>query len=230
MTHKTGRIYVAIALASAILSLTACSNQGTQPLSQAFGALTAQLQAVGTPAADARSQLSPPVVGAVKQPFLLAELPVRQASASMTLFNRRGDIEDWRGADGTSVVLDHDILIATRGLGADLFAAQAPQLRSALAGASGTIQREHRYLDGENRPFSHAYTCVITASGGREAVDLIARKVATERLVETCKADKSDSKGFTNEYWIGLADGQIWQSRQWVSNALGSLLIQHLVR
>jgi hypothetical protein len=140
-----------LGLLAVSLVLTACGNTGAQPLGQVASAVVAQMTTETSDADDVRARLTPSVVAAVQEPFLLVSLPARDASATLRAFATVDGRTDWRGSDGIAFVMADDILIATRGLGADLFLAEAAGLRMALANGSGAVTRRHRLLDGENR-------------------------------------------------------------------------------
>ena len=211
------------------LGLSACGNSDAQSLGQIAGAIATQITSDAPDADDVRAQLTPAVVAAVEEPFLLVSLPARDASATFRLFANIDGRTDWRGSDGISVVTAQDIVVATRGLGADLFLAEAAGLRNALAIGSGTIARHHSHLDGENREIVQQYQCNVSVAGV-ETVDLIARIVATRRIDEACQPTGRDGEAFTNNYWIGIDDGLIWQSNQWISDDIAYIMIQHLKR
>ena len=178
---------------------------------------------------DARSLLTPSQLATIKQPYLLVEIPSRQASATRVLFHQRGTVQDWRGADGISVILQNDILIGTRGLGPDLFAADPLSAELLRSGRAATYARVYRHLDAENRVVSQGYSCSIE-SGGPAQVDLIARQVATRRIIETCQSSGEAHAPVINQYWVGIADGLMWKSRQWVGPSVEYATFYHLVR
>lgn len=207
-----------------------CSSDGGMPMVDTFRTISTQLTTGRDPATrDARAVLTPEDVAATKQPYLLVELPSREASATRFLFNQNGTVQDWRGPDGISVILNNDVLIGTRGLGADLFAADPIPLAGWRTGPVEPYDRVYRHLDGENRQVRIAYTCRISA-GGTTQVDLIARTVSARHVSETCTASDLDTLPVVNEYWIGTADNVVWKSKQWVSDSVEFATITHLVR
>lgn len=221
--------YKPLALLAFSLVLNACGNTGAQPLGQVASAVVTQLTTATSDADDVQTQLTPAVVAAVQEPFLLVSLPARNASATLRAFAAFDGRTDWRGGDGIAFVLADDIIIATRGLGADLFLAEAPGLRMALADRSGAVTRRHSHLDGENREVVAEYACTIAVTG-IETIDLIARNVQTEKVTETCLPVTKDGQAFINSYWIGVSDRLIWQSEQWISHDIAYALIRHIKR
>jgi hypothetical protein len=210
--------------------LSACGSQEVQPIRQTISLFATQLKSGGAKPADVRAQLTPAVVASVVQPFLLVEVPQTKAIATMALFYRRGNVEDWRDAEGAGLVLKDNILTATRGLGADLHDAQVSGLEGALAAGGGTTERLYRRLDGENRIIQAQYACVVSSMFELEQVDLIAKKIAAQRMVETCSPANHEGLSIQNEYWLDVADRKIWKSRQWLNEQSGYVVITHLVR
>ncbi|OZB16834.1 MAG: hypothetical protein B7X55_07260 [Rhodobacterales bacterium 34-62-10] len=215
---------------SLAMALASCSSDGSRPLEDAYRSISTLLAGGRDPSAqDARALLTPEFITAIKVPYLLAELPSRQASATRLLFSQSGTVQDWRGPDGISVVLNDDVLIGTRGLGADLFAADPIPVANWRLGPAGSYDRVYRHLDGENREVRSSYSCRFS-DGGVEQVDLISREVTTRRLVETCTPFQPDVLPVVNTYWIGIEDNIVWKSKQWVSSSVASIIISHLVR
>lgn len=209
------------------LGLAACGTAGDQPLGQFASAAISQVMDETAGVDDVRAQLTPAAVAAVQEPFVLVSLPTRQASATLRVFANVDGRIDWRGNDGISIVTRDDIVIATRGLGADLFLAEAAGLRSVLAKWAGMISRRHSLLDGENRETIVQYDCTISFDG-METVDLIARNTVSKKMTETCHQRGSDGVSFTNQYWIGASDELMWQSKQWINDDIGYLMVQHI--
>lgn len=224
------RPHMAVIFCGLSMALFACGNTDARPLDQAVGALVSLVKS--EPPADVnavRSGLTPEMVAALQEAYTLFGLPKLNAGATMTVFSATGNRVDWRGDDGVSIVMLNDIVIATRGLGADLFLADAGGVRAAVADKSGNVTRSHSWLDGENREVTVGYDCVISVAGF-ETVDLISRNVEAERISETCYVRGTDIVAFANDYWIAVSDGQLWQSNQWISDNIGYLFVQHLRR
>lgn len=212
-----------------MMAVTACSSSGTTPMVDTFRTLGTQMTKEEGTVRDARAVLTPEIVAAAQQPYLLVEIPSRQASATRSVFNQKGPIQDWRGADGISLILHNDVLVGTRGLGADLFAADPVPSHALRSVPAAPYTRVFRYLDAENRHFVVSYRCT-TAAGGDAQVDLIARQVSTSRVIETCQTHPAEDKPIVNEYWIGSDYKAVWKSRQWVSESVAYATFYHLVR
>jgi hypothetical protein len=216
-------------VALVVMALGACSNIGPSPMVETFRTIGTQKASRDPAVRDARGVLTPSLIATIKQPYLLVEIPSRQASATRVLFNQRGPVQDWRGEDGISVILQNDILIGTRGLGPDLFAADPLSAEVLRSGRAATYTRVYRHLDSENHVVSQSYSCSIE-TGGSAQVDLIARQVATRRTIETCRTADKVNAPVINEFWTGISDGLMWKSRQWVGPSVEYATFYHLVR
>lgn len=212
-----------------MVALGACSNTGPTPVVETFRTIGASMGKSAVDTRNAREVLTPAILDEIRQPYLLVEIPSRQASASRTLFHQRGSIQDWRGADGISIILQDDVLVATRGVGADLLSADPVPPAVLRASRSEAYTRVYRHMDTENRLVTESYRC-STAPGGAALVDLIARQVATRRIIETCRGANDAQLPVINQYWVGTSDGLMSKSRQWVSQSVEYATFHHLVR
>lgn len=215
-----------LSAAALLLALGACGNGAAPPLTQIGGALVTQIFN-SDDAPDVRAQLTPQVLANLQQPLLLVELPARKASATMARFAVTDGRTDWRSGDGSAVVMVDDVLIATRGLGADLFLAEVGDLRAALIRGSGTISRRHHLLDGENQEYTQSYTCTIT-DAGLETINLLTGNIVSRRSIETCVSESPKNMQFMNEYWSVPGSVEILQSYQWVSTEVGYMILKYI--
>ena len=184
----------------------------------------------GAPDPGAGSQIGPGRAGIDRagRPLLMARLPELGTQALMRPAGRNGDVVTWAAPDRVSISLAGGVLVATRGLGADLMSAEIAETRAMLAGApmrDPGYARLHGYLDGEHRPQFDSFLC--REAGRRpETITLRGMTRQTTRVTERCTAPEA---GFVNEYWLG-ADGLVWKSRQWVGPAIGHLETARLHR
>ncbi|MBQ1203694.1 MAG: YjbF family lipoprotein [Loktanella sp.] len=206
--------------------VAACGTATDQPVLRVIGTAVGQ---IGQPAEDPLAGLTPDVVAQVSQPFITVTLPATGARATMGVFAETDGRREWRAGDAGSVVMIDDIVIATRGLGDDLFHAELDRVSAAIAAGSGTSTRRHVYLDGENRMQQLRFTCQIS-TGNREIVDLINRRVTATKINEICVEDGQIDPRFGNTYWVTGSAPEIVQSQQWIGPQSGFIIIQHLVR
>lgn len=135
-------------------------------------------------------------------PVLLVELPDLDAVASLVIAARNGAAITWIDPSGVSLVTQHGIVIATRGLGHDLMAADVSGTSAALSGGPITYGRVHRYLDGEGQL-------------GRQEFQCAAQKHDTG-VAETCRGGLTV---FNNSFI--LKAGQVVRSDQWLGPEIG---------
>lgn len=126
--------------------------------------------------------------------------------------------ETFIGQTGYSVTLQDGVVVATRGLGDDLMAADVSEVVAALAAGGGTARRLHETLDSRDRIVARSFDCTIAAAEP-EMVALPTRQVPALRFEENCTGS---AVAFTNLYWLDAA-GRIVQSRQLVSPTVAYL-------
>jgi hypothetical protein len=182
------------------------------------------VSACGGPTSDPRSRVSRERVDRSEVPVLFAEVPQIRGGGTLRVAGTNLGVVTWRTIDNITLALDHDVLVATRGLGFDLMSADVAGTRAALAGATGEYSLFHSYLDGENQTQFRSFLCTMAAPVP-EAIVIFERSHQTLRHDETCYA-----LGLTieNQYWTG--DGLVWKSRQWISEGLGYVITERLVR
>ena len=122
------------------------------------------------------------------------------------------------GDTGFSVTFDGDVMVATRGFGKDLMAANVAEVRAALAQGTGTAQRVHEYLDARDQIVTESYQCTFEVKGSEE-VDLGLRQVQATVISETCSNPRIV---FENVYYRD-ATGAIIATRQFVSDIVAYL-------
>ncbi len=154
--------------------------------------------------------------------YRLMFLPIIGEAAPGRLIADNGNAQTFLSQSGYSAAYVDDILVATRGLGEDLLAADVRGLRAAIARGSGTIRRTHDMLGDLDQIVSETFDCeVVTA--GREIVDLGTRQVEATKITETCRGSRT---GFANTYW--LEGGVIVSSLQFISASTNYLRIARL--
>jgi Group 4 capsule polysaccharide lipoprotein gfcB, YjbF len=209
------------------LALSACGTAKESPAAKlasgVVGLLRPQQSTVGL---RPEQLLTRDVIDKVTVPYRMVGVEQRNAYASMELAGQNGPYFSWVTSDGAGLSFRGDVLTSTRGLGVDLLSADVAQVEAAVAaGGVGDATREHHYLDGEGHEYVQRFSCTYRPAGN-ETIEIIERKYNTRVIVETCA---SADITFENRYWIGRSDGVMWQSRQWVSEAVGSVLVLNLV-
>lgn len=188
--------------------------------SQIRQATSGQVQKVILPAPSADSSAGSGATvasasSAAAEGRLRIRIPARQADAPVRLVARNGEVETYMAADDISVSYRRGVLVATRGLGADLMAGDASATLGALQmPGEGAYARQMRYLTGNHQSTWIQAGCEMKTAGA----DVRGGRTLA-RYEESCIARRDR---FTNLYWLDGA-GQITASRQWVSAAVGYL-------
>lgn len=161
----------------------------------------------------------------VKSPLLAAQLTGPGTFATLVPVGANGDVITWRSADEITLSLRQGILVATRGLGQDLMAADVTDALQMIRGGAADYTRVHTYLDGEYQTRFQAFTCRHEGQIP-EQIEIVQVSHQTRRIEESCFA--ADMR-IANTYWVDHG-GIVWKSKQWVSPALGYIETELLVR
>jgi hypothetical protein len=184
----------------------------------------AQRRSSSPPAAPA--PLTRAFIDAAPKPLRLITIENRNASDSVFLTHRVGDVEVHRTVLGLLMAFRGGVLVATRGFGPDLMSAEVPSA-AALRRGSGGHRRIYDYLSGTNATVRVAFDCSLAAAGS-ETLDLVGLGLATSVVTERC-TPTSPVPGFApegaieNRYWFDRT-GRVRQARQWVSPLVGYIV------
>ncbi|WP_166418808.1 YjbF family lipoprotein [Cochlodiniinecator piscidefendens] len=200
------------------------AEQPTDIISRAVQTVRSQLSA-NQPPVDFRHLLTREAIDAETGPVMLAHVEDRDAYAVLSLAGQNRGILTWRATDGITLSLQHDIAIASRGLGQDIMSGDISTAYPALLHGSGDAVRIHDYLDGEWQIERRSFYCTYAVQN-TESIDIYGINVNTRHVTEACN---NPEFSFENEYWIGQGQ-RIWQSRQWISPTVGYVMLQHLSR
>jgi len=132
-------------------------------------------------------------------------------------------VRTWSTNDGLTVSTRDGVLLATRGFGRDLMAADAPSAAQ-LSRGTGSHPRLHVYLDGADQTRKVAMTCRVS-SAGAETVAVLGLGYPTRHVVETCTGDAVSER---NDYWF-RSDGHLLQSTQFVVPGSPGVTLQAIV-
>jgi hypothetical protein len=141
--------------------------------------------------------------------------------------NAKGE-ETWISPDHLSLGMKEGMIIATRGFGNDMYAADVSGTLQALkTGQTATIT-EHFITPLNNSSLVErlAFRCRITRQA-RTPVPLSESYTAdTDLFYETCRNGQID---FQNLFWVERGSKKIVQSRQWISEETGELALRLVV-
>lgn len=161
-------------------------------------------------------------VSSIGVPIDLVKIENRGATAGVFLVATNSDVETWASQDKTSLSHRDGVVVATRGLGEDLMSAAVPRVAQ-LQRAGTEYQRSHTLLDGEDKPLKQSFDCQLR-SRVAEQITVLERSYATSHVTEHCSGPSGQ---FDNDYWL-QTDGNIRKSRQFISNSVGYVVIEHL--
>ncbi|WP_407493685.1 YjbF family lipoprotein [Pseudooceanicola sp. MF1-13] len=218
MFWTTGKNVVRTAMAVALTGLLVACSTGSDTVgnSQTLDLLKATVTRNKAPAPTAtRDQLRAAITPEFRAqsgnvPLLLVSSLRVPVSSILSRASVNQNVETYITPDQITFALRDGILIASRGLGYDLMAADVSGVSERIRAGSGTAVRTHKYLDGKNQLVPYRFDCSYARAGAE--------------VVESCSGE---GLSFTNKYTLG-AGGRIAVSTQWVSPGLQSYLIEHI--
>jgi hypothetical protein len=213
MTHMTLRSFSYILATLSVLASCSSDPNQTALIKQTFSK-TAVLEP-GTTFLTARNSGAPTYVAGLRNKKNAYTLFVRQT------VNAKGE-ETWISPDRLSLGMKGGMIIATRGFGNDIYAADVDGTLQALKSGDENIITEHFItpLSGSSRVERLAFRCQVTHQS-REPVPLSESYTAdTDLFYETCRNGRVN---FQNLYWIERKTKKIVQSRQWINEKTGEL-------
>ncbi|MGY6634338.1 MAG: YjbF family lipoprotein [Alkalilacustris sp.] len=226
-TTQGTRLRLAAAVAAAT-ALTACSDG----LSDSAANVETQFPGLDRLVARVTGRAPstpPPVVLApgMTQSLLSAELPTRGTQATLAQVGRNGPVTTWRTADGVSIALrGPGVVVATRGLGADIHIADAAETAAALAaGRTAEVTRRTDRLGGDRRLTRTTLDCTITLAA-RDRFPGPSGPRPVDRFEELC-VPRDGSAGHTNRYWRDPVGGGLVASEQWIGAEEGFLRLAY---
>ncbi|MEL6641617.1 MAG: YjbF family lipoprotein [Pseudomonadota bacterium] len=166
--------------------------------------------------------VTPRFVALASAPRLIMQIGLIDvgSSGSMLLEARNGPYEHYLSPNAASMTFNRGMLHQTYGFGETLMGTDVSQsIALVLTGRSGTADRIHTYLDGDDRQTFRSYRCTISNEGLR-AVQLPNRSATAQFMRETCR---NAEFAFENIYWVEQSRGDIVQSRQWAGPKLGAV-------
>ncbi|MDT8857656.1 YjbF family lipoprotein [Paracoccaceae bacterium Fryx2] len=216
-----------------LLALTACTNDKQSVGSMVQFSNIVRDQALARKAVKARAATSTALtvtrdqLAGISAPLTRVRIEKTNTFSLLYVAQEKEGHRIWFSPDNVSLAMRAGVIDATRGLGHDLFAVEAPGLFARLSTrvTTGSYTRIHSVLDGSNHIVKQAYTCRIIDKGP-ETVVILDRGHATRHLVETCEGPAGT---FANDYWQGASDRAMWVSRQWLGPEIGHLFLERLI-
>ena len=210
------------ALAGLAGLLAACGTERGEVFPAIAGAARSAL-ALGGPAPDLRTQLTPQVLAAIDGPLILVEIPEAPSQAGLSVAGTNGGYVTWAAENSTLVITRGGVVTGTRGLGFDLMNTDLGGTLAAIASGGGSSTRVHRFLDGEGKVLARSFACHLSTTG-HEVVRLVTAALEASRVSETCEGALGGR--FVNDYWV--AGGEVIKSKQWISPQIGYMLVERV--
>jgi len=211
--------------------LAACSSEKPK-IKFPKGSISSSLKAVfkrksKKQVTDPSSGLTRASLKGIPGPLIFAHLDKTDAYASLGLIGDNQGVKTFLTSDNISLSEKKGVVLATRGLGGDLMAADVTGSVAAINRmVSPEYPRVMHWLDGQDQTTSLNFSCSITKIGA-ETLVVLGTSIPTIHLKETCKSSKTT---FENDYWRAPNSPVIWQSRQWLGDASGYIDLQLWVR
>ena len=216
MNGLVRKLGVAATLAAGVAVLSGCNSRGeSSPL---IGLARSVVPAIGQVPGLAPEPAAPAPgfgtadIAANPGGYRLVHMPLLGAPVLARRIADNGASQTFLAQNGFSASYVNDILVATRGLGEDLLAADVRGLRAAIAAGQGATRRTHDMIGDLDQIVSETFDCIV-ATEGREMVNLGVREVSATKVTETCLGPRT---GFTNTYWLD-GSGAVVSSLQFVS-------------
>lgn len=223
-----------LALASGLSACASSTDTEASALTQSVSVLRAAFNASGSEETGSLRPtagfpgIDPAILAGHSTPLLGVYIESREALAGLSPVEAGAGRIHWRTPDNIEVVTTGTgMLVATRGLGADLQAADARQTAALIAsGRSGDAQRRHAYLDGNYAIQDVTLSCQVQRLG-EDVIQVNNRSHRVIRFAETCTGL---AEPIQNSYWRDAgATGLLRQSIQWVGPDIGRVHMQRLV-
>lgn len=212
-------------------ALAGCTGgDGNPPLFGQILAAGREAVAIRQRGAAARPALTRAALDTVGKPVLEATLERSGRFAYLFIDAERrdahpGKITVWRTEDQITLALRAGVLVATRGLGGDLLSSHVA-IRADRPGPATGGHRVAVVRTGNQKTLRIDFSCDL-ADLGPASVKIVEHVHTTRHLRETCT---TETGRIVNEYWIDIAQGLVWQSRQWAGPEIGYVTLRRLIK
>lgn len=215
-----------------IIALTACSSADQTEKSspnEAFRFIKTQVaarKAAQTPTPNTAVTVTREALKGINESLIRTITEKTNAYSFLYVAQRNGDSEIWFAPDKVSITMTSGVFTQSRGLGYDLYSADAAQMINVIRGVGqlGSSRRIHRVMDAGNQLNKIEYSCVISAVGS-ENVSVLGTSYVTTHYKEVCN---STSDAFTNEYWVD-SKRIVRVSRQRITDGFGYIKTERLI-
>lgn len=211
------------ALWSCLLAALITASCGSDPSPTVGMARTALASLLGTAKPTAPPQITRALLAQVVTPVMLVTVDDRNQQALIAEIQTNRGVATWSSVDDITLSLRNGVIVATRGFGADLMAADVPDISGRSGGKAHS--RVHTLLNGEDRAVQTSYVCGVR-SAGIKMIEIVEISYETTHIIESCAGG---GLRFVNDFWF-TSDQTLRKSRQWVSPDVGFLTIEDVRR
>lgn len=221
------RMKLATLVSALTLALAACGNtpdQGSVLKAITGGTLKKSNNAAVMPSAEDLSRNISLALSNTDKRLAIAVVENHNSFTFLTEVATNGAFSTWGSPDRRTLTEQRGIITSSRGLGADLMSADVgPSVSLILSRTSGSSNRAHIYLDGENQEQLFQFNCSLQAQG-TEGLKIGEISSTVTVIAEICTGA---GVSFENMYKVTPA-GRIVQSRQWLGPLNGYITVQKL--
>lgn len=136
----------------------------------------------------------------------------RGRPAFLVLHSAQNDRLIWLSADRVAVVTEGGRVVGTAGLGDAL---ADTRFRDGAPPKPLGLGQHLRLVDVAPNVWGLPVSCNGRALGA-ETITVLEAAHDTERVAESCSG--RDGTRFTDRFWVGVEDGQIWRAEQWIGD------------
>jgi hypothetical protein len=208
---------------AALLALSACGSDDDRlsGITYAQDLVSGATASVRAPQQTGALHLTRADLAQILTPVDLVTVESTGAQAVIAKIASNAGVETWSSVDKKTLSLRSGVLVASRGLGDDLIGATVPTLSQITGGGSYT--RRHSWIEEDDLANRHDFSCQGQVVGPT-TITVVERSYPVREIRETCNGVEWS---FRNVYWVQTS-GKLRQSRQYVSDDIGYVMIQHL--
>ncbi|MDO9639268.1 MAG: YjbF family lipoprotein [Pseudotabrizicola sp.] len=202
-----------------LLAVLITASCGSDPSPTVGMARTALGSVLGTAKAPAPPRITQALLAQVVTPVMLVTIDNRKQQALIAEIQTNRDVATWSSVDDITLSFRNGVIVATRGFGADLMAADVPEVSPRSGGEAHS--RVHTLLNGEDQAVQTRYACSFR-NVGMEVIEIVKISYEATHIVESCAGG---GMRFVNDFWFS-GDQTLRKSRQWISPDVGYLTIE----
>jgi hypothetical protein len=204
----------------ALVALSACGNEtDSSAANQVVRAVAATSLAKVKGGGAGEPQMTRARLAEVVTPVMLVTVENSGQEAMIAEVQTNRGVSTWSTVNDITISLRDGVIVATRGFGADLMAADVSPVSKGVGGGPAH-RRTHTVLNGEDQAIRTEFTCRFR-NGGTKTIEVVEIFYQTTQIVESCVAGRLS---FENQYWLDIGQ-KMRRSRQWISSDAGYIIV-----